>query len=202
MDMVGMRFLMKPGKNTHIHLNSLKYRKIEPTLILQLDNRLRAVLLCKNGGTDMDIHKRAGYLESVFKEVTDAKRDFISQAEGRILNWYGLIEPIMAIMDKYGAPYANAKLPDCQPTLYGVLIGADEGKVFVLRDGLVCPVDRDTGVKIESGCTTLAAFLATADLNIIKAGFEYVSHLDSSAAEKIRLRNDELKRFLASTLKQ
>ena len=112
------------------------------------------------------------------------------------------LEPIQKVMKHYRIPYRNPMFDG--ESMQGFVL--DEGGVsddnpkkkilYVFNGYTVWKVDAATDKIASEVEIDLAVFADTCNLERVKAGFDYVRHLDNSALQPYRDRNNEMAKFI------
>jgi hypothetical protein len=134
------------------------------------------------------------YFETLFADMTNNQETLAEQAAEMIMREDSELTAIKQFMAKYGLPFKNPHVSAHTPE--GIVVGERHGFPLVLRQGFVLETGRD-GKLISESAESLAAFLKAADLNTVKAGFDYVRKAQYVDSNHIAERNRQLQQFLS-----
>jgi hypothetical protein len=134
------------------------------------------------------------YFERLFADMTSNQEKLVDQAAEMLIREDGELAAIKQFMAKYDLPFENPRVSE--HTSEGIIVGERYGLPLVLQQGLVLEVGRDGKVICESA-ERLSAFLKTADLETVKAGFDYVRKARYVDNNHIAERNRKLQQFLS-----
>ncbi|GHV41335.1 hypothetical protein FACS189490_08030 [Clostridia bacterium] len=112
--------------------------------------------------TAEDLDRRLG------KAVTK-RENALNDVAVLFARWEDEYEP-----QKYGLPFANGKLRSRQ----GVIVGEKNDLPLIMRNGAVYSVDSDDEVCLAHKIAA-KEFFATADLDVAKTGFAYLSEVEA-----------------------
>jgi hypothetical protein len=133
------------------------------------------------------------YFEKLFADMANNQEKLADQAAEMLIQEDGELAAVKQFMAKYGLPFENPRVSG--RTSAGIIVGERYGLPLVLQQGLVLEVGKD-GKVIGESAERLSAFLKTADLEIVKAGFDYVRKARYVDNNHIAERNRQLRQFL------
>jgi hypothetical protein len=150
----------------------------------------------------MSIEDTAQKLDEMFCVMENARREATAEAEALLLKWDAELEPIKQVMRKHLILFRNLAVQHTGSygTLQGVVIGSTAKiphRLIVLKEHLAIPVNGETDKLDNTDAIPLQSFLETADLETVKAGFDFVRKLDSDAVKDMAKRIEQLKEFVS-----
>ncbi|MDR3149549.1 MAG: hypothetical protein LBT88_06020 [Oscillospiraceae bacterium] len=150
----------------------------------------------------MSIEDKAQNLDEMFCVMSNARRETAAEAEALLMKWDTELEPVKQVMKKHRILFRNAAVPytGSYGSLQGIVIGSTAKiphRLIVLKTHLAVPVNGETDKADDTGAIPLQTFLETADLETVKAGFDFVRNLDSDAVKDMAKRNEQLKEFVS-----
>ena len=137
-----------------------------------------------------DIRSTLGMLKRERAGLADRITEMLEQR-------YNSLSPIFEIMKAHEIPFRNSLVEGSSDI--GLVIGeeniGDDRRLFVFDGLYVRMIDTKTG-RIADDPISMADFIKTADLECVRAGFDYVHDLKGTAVKEYAERNRVLKGFL------
>jgi hypothetical protein len=133
------------------------------------------------------------YFEKLFADMISNQEMLAEEAAEMLTREDDELASVKQFMTKYGLPFKNPSVSEY--TSEGIIVGERYGLPLVLQRGFVLGVGKD-GKVIGESAERLSAFLKTADLKAVKAGFDYVRKARYIDENHIAERNRQLQQFL------
>jgi len=149
----------------------------------------------------MDIDEQAKQFDEMLTELEHKREKLLAEAVKQVARWEEEIKPLTDVMAKHGMLFKNPMIAG--HTGKGVVIGASKGRpnlLYALSKGFPRLVDTSTDAFVESENMSMRAFLETADLDILRAGFDYVRSLRCIDNNPLAERNKKLAAFVSGGL--
>jgi len=145
----------------------------------------------------MTIQEKADDIRASLGKLKTERAGLADRITSMIEKWNNSLNPITEIMKEYKLPYRNNGVEgesDRGFVVGGETVG-DDSLLYVFDGMFVYLTNADNGKTVGEPITT-SEFVKSANLDHIKAGFEYVRNLKDTAVKGYCGHNKELKKFL------
>jgi hypothetical protein len=144
------------------------------------------------------MEKSVEFYDRLFSEMINDQENLLEKVESLFKKWDDELTPIKEMMIKYGFLFQNPRLNGFSK--FGAVIGIDKnGLLYTLQHGSAFLTDKN-GDTMKGAIITLRNFLIQADLDVAKAGIDYVRNMRCIDSNPIAHRNNQLKDFLSENL--